>query len=430
MAQSYDSVSTFNSAIHAIINGDLEGLKTLLHQFPDLISARSSAPHKATLLHYVAANGVEDEYQKSPENAAEIAEFLLNEGAEVNASAEMYGGGPQNTTLNLLVSSWWPHQAGVQSAVVEVLLAHGGSPNGPLNDGSPLGTALGFGYRKAAETLARLGADDDNILFAAGLGKLEKVKSYFDNEFNLKKTALNFKQAAKEEMGRYSWPPPKNQDPLKMAFIYACINGRLAVAQYLLSAGVSVNCSMSFNQTGLHYAAQMGHYRLVLWLLNHGADPQMVENQFNKTPLQWAEEGNEEQIANIIKHFIMTKELKQLSHGAPVFPVANVQQTAEYYRDKLGFKINFTWEEPASYAVIKRDDIGIHLTKASSDFKPANQHTAFYIFVYDVQKLYEEFKANQVELLNVPTKRDYGLIDFDVKDINGFILSFAGEIVD
>ncbi len=422
--------SAFDEAVHAIINGDLEVLKQLIQTHPELTTARSEAPHRATLLHYVAANGVEDELQKSPKNAAQIASLLINAGADVNASAEMYGGGAQNTTLNLLVSSWWPHQAGVQSEVIEVLVKHGASPDGPLNDGSPLGTALGFGYRKAAETLANLNANYDNLVFSAGLGKLDQLKSYFDSNYEVNAEALNFKYSDKETMGRYSWPPPKHQDPKIIAFIYACINGRLSVVKFLFDLGVSINSHMSFQQTGLHYAAQLGHIHLVQWLLENGADPGIVETQFNKTPTQWAEEGNEQAIAKMINDFQLTKKLKQLSHGAPVFPVENVQETADYYRDKLGFKINFTWEEPATYAVIKRDDIGIHLTKSKPGYKPTPNHTAFYIFVYDVQKLYEEFLSKQVEILNPPTKRDYGLIDFDVKDNNGFILSFAGEITD
>ena len=55
------------------------------------------------LLHYVAANGVEDFRQKTPDNIVEIAELLLDAGAEVNAESNAYGGGC--TALGLVATS-------------------------------------------------------------------------------------------------------------------------------------------------------------------------------------------------------------------------------------------------------------------------------------------------------------------------------------
>ena len=53
--------------------------------------------HRATLLHYVAANGVEDYRQTSPSNAVPVAEALLHAGAEVDVLADTYAGGATET---------------------------------------------------------------------------------------------------------------------------------------------------------------------------------------------------------------------------------------------------------------------------------------------------------------------------------------------
>src|SRR5689334_12527045 len=98
----------FEAAADAVIAGDLRTLEAALAAEPALVTARSARPHRATLLHYVAANGVEDERQVTPPNAVRVAEVLLAAGAEVDALAETYGGGPAQTTLNLLVSSCHP----------------------------------------------------------------------------------------------------------------------------------------------------------------------------------------------------------------------------------------------------------------------------------------------------------------------------------
>ena len=109
-------VSQFESAVEAIISGDLTTLERLLRLNPALVRARSARRHHATLLHYVGANGVEGFRQKTPKNAVEVAEMLLKAGAEVDAVAEMYGG---STTLGLVATSIHPWLAGVQGALME-----------------------------------------------------------------------------------------------------------------------------------------------------------------------------------------------------------------------------------------------------------------------------------------------------------------------
>ncbi len=62
--------SQFEAAVEAVISGDVETLTARLREDPSLVVQRSGAKHKATLLHYLAANGVEPERQKR--NARQI----------------------------------------------------------------------------------------------------------------------------------------------------------------------------------------------------------------------------------------------------------------------------------------------------------------------------------------------------------------------
>src|SRR4029453_7538405 len=147
----------FENAADAVVNGDLETLRSLVQRTPELIRAHSTRVHHATLLHYVAANGVEDFRQKTPKNAVEIGRFLLESGAEVDALADTYGADWWQTTMNLLVSSTHPADAGLQPSLVELLADFGAAVNGLRDDESPLLTALDFGYIEAAEALVRRG---------------------------------------------------------------------------------------------------------------------------------------------------------------------------------------------------------------------------------------------------------------------------------
>ena len=80
VARPNSAVARFESAVEAVITGDMPTLRLLLAADPDLVRARSTIVsdrdppvHAATLLHYVAANAVEDYRQKTPPNAVEVA---------------------------------------------------------------------------------------------------------------------------------------------------------------------------------------------------------------------------------------------------------------------------------------------------------------------------------------------------------------------
>jgi hypothetical protein len=112
----------FELAVDAVVFGRLEELDRLLAGAPDLIRRRSAYGHRATLLHYTAANGVEIRRQVVPANAAEITARLVDAGADPAASFYAYGGTPD--TLAMLRSSAHPRAAGV-AADIELVLARG-----------------------------------------------------------------------------------------------------------------------------------------------------------------------------------------------------------------------------------------------------------------------------------------------------------------
>ena len=109
----------FETAVDALISGDIDALSGLLGVAPELVRDRSAYGHSATLLHYVAANGVETYRQQTPNPVADIAALLIQRGADVNATALMYGGSP--TTYALVMTSAHPRAAGAQERLARVL---------------------------------------------------------------------------------------------------------------------------------------------------------------------------------------------------------------------------------------------------------------------------------------------------------------------
>jgi ankyrin repeat protein len=262
-------VSAFEKAADAIVNGDLATLRRLLRQYPELVRVRSTREHRATLLHYVSANGVEGYRQKTPKNIVKITELLLKAGAEVDAEADVYGGGA--TALGLAATSCHPEAAGVQNALMQLLLDHGAVIEQPGVAGNGQGAVTGClanGRGAAAEFLANSGACLD-LEGAAGVGRLDVVKTFFNPDGSLKPTAT--------------------REQMKSGFAWACEYGRTSVVEFLLQQGMELDARLKHNgQTGLHWAAYGGHADLVKLLLERNAPVNLKDESFDGTPLGWA----------------------------------------------------------------------------------------------------------------------------------------------
>ena len=256
--------SQFEAAADAIVGGDAPALERLLRENPQLIRARSTREHRATLLHYVAANGVEGYRQKTPKNAVSIAEMLLNAGAEVDAEANVYGGGA--TTLVLAATSVHPERAGVQIALLETLLRHGAQIDraASAGNGQPIVRAcLANGRAQAAEFFAARGAQL-KLEEAAGVGRLDVVRNFFHQDGSLKPNVTN--------------------EQLVTGFAWACGFSRNDIVTFLLDKGVALDAYDIDGQTGLHWAAMNGHLGTMQLLLARGV-PLEVKNVYGGTVL-------------------------------------------------------------------------------------------------------------------------------------------------
>ena len=267
-------VSAFEAAADAIVGGDVTTLEGLLREHPTLIDARSTREHRATLLHYVAANGVENYRQVSPGNIAQIAEVLLAAGAEVDGEADVYGGGC--TTLGLVATSAPPAIAGVQRDVIDVLLTHGARMDLPGIGGNqqPLVRAcLANGQPDAAEYLVSRGAPLD-LPGAAGLGRIDVMQEFFTED---------------GDPGAHA-----TKAQLVDGFSLACAYGRADAVEFLLDRGIDADEPLRGHgegHTGLHVAAFHGHVEVVSALLRRGARTDVIDKTWGTPPLVWALTG-------------------------------------------------------------------------------------------------------------------------------------------
>ena len=186
------------------------------------------------------------------------------------------------TPLGLVATSGPPFIAGVQQEVIDVLLNHGARMDLPGSVGHRDGLVRGClsnGQPQAAEYLASRGAPLD-FSEAAGLGRLDVVKGFFDADGNLN--------------------PKTTQAQMVEGFGLACAYGRADVVDFLLDQGMEVDTELRGHgegHTGLHVAAFHGQIDVVKTLLRHGARVDAIDKTWGTPPLVWALTGWDRQRA-------------------------------------------------------------------------------------------------------------------------------------
>lgn len=184
---------------------------------------------------------------------------------------------------------------------VAALLDGGAAIDGVDGDGVPMAYAMHFGFVEVAELLGRHGAKRD-LRFAAGLGELDAVKSWFEVDGSLKPGAGALADPYGQELKQRGQSPFRCErtrpNILSQALCFACIHNRLGVADFLLAHGADINAivpGLDMRATVLHRVATAnGRFTRaeietgIRFLLDRGADPGIRDEVHRSTPIGWA----------------------------------------------------------------------------------------------------------------------------------------------
>ena len=123
--------------------------------------------------------------------------------------------------------------------------------------------------------------------------------------------------------------------------------------------------------------------------------------------------------------------------AVPQFTVPDLVQTAEYYRDVLGFQIAGYWDgervsfatDPAPvFAIVWRDQVQVFFSRGKLPEvrgRATEGAPDVYLRVIGIEALAEELRTRGAEILDGPEDRIYGQREFVVTDCNGLILCFG-----
>jgi ankyrin repeat protein len=250
-AANIEQGESLSRARKAVDSGDVATLRELLDSNPKIVSERTS-DNPRTLLHTLC-----DSPGHRP-NAHAVAQLLFDAGADVNARAPFKGKvEPGETPLH-----WAASNDDVE--MIDVLLDAGADidmDGGIIANSTPLHEAIVFGCLNTAAKLVERGASS-NLMVAGALGRRDLAEPYFDGDGNVTPDAGALP----------CWPAPRPpKAALDSAFGFACRNGKLDMAQWLLSKGADINALNPVGETPLDQAISRGRHEVEAWLREVGA---------------------------------------------------------------------------------------------------------------------------------------------------------------
>jgi catechol 2,3-dioxygenase-like lactoylglutathione lyase family enzyme len=118
---------------------------------------------------------------------------------------------------------------------------------------------------------------------------------------------------------------------------------------------------------------------------------------------------------------------KNMTPWAFVLAVPDMQKTAAYFHDVLGFRV--LWDEASDWRLVERDAVRIMLGHCPNDVRPADigSHNWFgYVNVDDVDALHAELAARGADC-KPPFDQHYGMRELVVTTIDGHRIVFGEQ---
>ena len=115
--------------------------------------------------------------------------------------------------------------------------------------------------------------------------------------------------------------------------------------------------------------------------------------------------------------------MNEVGGPIPILNVTNVAASIAYYVGALGFKNDWEWGEPPSFASVSRGKMHIFFCQGGQ----GHAGTWMWVPVENVDALYEEFRANGATTRQPPTNFPWGSRELNVEDIDGHRIRFASD---
>ena len=265
-------------ALHALVVGDADGLRAALEVDPEVVNLTVGGN---TLLELTTQPDV------SPPSS-EIVDVLAEAGAALDRALNLAG------CWNL-------------PDLCTQLLTAGADPAARADAGiTPLESAAMHSSTEASDVLVEAGLHRPSLWLAAAAGLLPAVRDWVGVDGSLRADPGPYRPNW-ADVGRPAGAAPSD-DPREIlgeALVFAALNDRSAVVDYLLDAGVDIDARPYRNTTALHFAIQFRRHDMARLLLNRGAATTIEDDTYQSDAAGWAQAcDNGSEAATAIRELI------------------------------------------------------------------------------------------------------------------------------
>lgn len=250
------------AALQALLVEDVDGLRSALEADPEVVNLK-------------IGNDTMLELMTQPEGglpSPEMAAVLIDAGAYLDRALNLAG------CWNL-------------AGLCAQLLAAGADPAARADAGiTPLESAAMHSSTEAADVLVAHGLHRPSLWLAAAAGLLPEVRDWVGPDGSLRTDPGPYRPDW-ADVGRPAGAPPTD-DPAQIvgeAFVFAALNNRRDVVDYLLDAGADIDARPYQNTTALHLAIQFQRAEMVRHLLDRGAAATIKDANFGSDASGWAQ---------------------------------------------------------------------------------------------------------------------------------------------
>lgn len=194
--------------------------------------------------------------------------MFLQHGADVNEPIR---------AQRMMTLLHWAIACNQDREMLELLITHGADLKAVSGDGiTPFRRAVASGHRAAIDVLRERGVSEEltpheTFLAACMSGAVDEARQILDT---MPQVVADVFEAHPGLLNAAAW------------------HGNLAAIQTLLAVGFNVASGNEHGATALHAAAWHAHRDIVQLLLQHGAPLDVIENEFQCTPLEWTLHGS------------------------------------------------------------------------------------------------------------------------------------------
>ncbi|WP_297511806.1 glyoxalase superfamily protein [uncultured Caulobacter sp.] len=120
----------------------------------------------------------------------------------------------------------------------------------------------------------------------------------------------------------------------------------------------------------------------------------------------------------------------RLASATPILFVRDVTRAAHFWRDVLGFAVDFLHGEPPFYGAVSRDGACLHLrhVHAPNFAALAAREPSLILATIEttaVEALFAEFETRGADFPQRLVRQPWGGLDFHVRDPDGNVVSFV-----